>query len=197
MWNQRYEGEEYAYGTEPNLFFRELIQSLPPGKLLLPAEGEGRNAVFAARLGWSVTAVDFAGQGARKAALLAERHHVKIDYFVADIADFEFPRNTYDVAGLIYAHLPPDIRPRVHEKIIESLKPGGYIILEAFHKDQFRNSTGGPKKEDLLYTTEILERDFSGIEFIRLEKIKLFLSQGSFHQGESDVVRLFGRKRSE
>ena len=57
FWNSRYQEKEYAYGLEPNLFFKSELIKLIPGKALFPAEGEGRNAVFAAKSGWEVTAL--------------------------------------------------------------------------------------------------------------------------------------------
>jgi len=69
FWNERYIAEEYVYGKEPNFFFfRNFInQKLQtPGKLLLPAEGEGRNAIFAAGHGYQVTAFDFSPDGKKR-----------------------------------------------------------------------------------------------------------------------------------
>jgi SAM-dependent methyltransferase len=195
MWNQRYESEEYAYGTAPNMFFKDKIASISPGRLLLPAEGEGRNAVFAAALGWDVTAFDFSEQAERKARKLAEQNGVQIKYFVGDITSSHFDSQTYDAAGLIYAHISPEFRERVHLEIMNSLKPGGYIILEAFNKNQIGYNSGGPKNIEMLYSAEMLIKDFKALDILILEELTVHLSQGSFHQGESAIIRLFGRKR--
>ena len=85
FWDARYEGETYAYGTEPNAYFRQQLDALPPGRLLLLAEGEGRNAVYAAKRGWQVTAVDFSDEGRAKALRLAVAQGVRLDYQVADL----------------------------------------------------------------------------------------------------------------
>ncbi|MCU0373551.1 MAG: SAM-dependent methyltransferase, partial [Ignavibacteria bacterium] len=91
FWNERYASPDFAYGTEPNDFFKREISKLVPGKLLLPGEGEGRNAVFAAIKGWDVTAVDFSEQAKIKALKLADENNVKINYLVSPLEDYHFP----------------------------------------------------------------------------------------------------------
>jgi len=195
MWNQRYAGDEYAYGTLPNLFFKEKLEGLHPGKLLLPAEGEGRNAVFAAQLGWRVTAVDFSEQAKVKALRLAKMNNVHLDYNVGDITTMDFGEEVFDAAALVYAHLAPGLREMVHQRIVRSLKPGGFLILEAFNTRQIMNSSGGPKSAEMLYTIPLLKDDFKELDQLLLEEDTLWLDQGSFHQGESAIIRLFGRKK--
>jgi SAM-dependent methyltransferase len=194
IWDQRFSGDEYVYGIMPNLFFKEKIEGLHPGRLLLPAEGEGRNAVFAARLGWQVTAYDYSEMARKKALKLAQISHVQINYLLSDISAAQFGENIYDAAGLIYAHLSPDIRKIVHQRIVSSLKPGGYLILEAFNTRQIRNQTGGPKSLEMLYTIPMLIDDFSEIEIMTIDENIINLDHGSLHQGEADIIRLFGRK---
>ena len=195
MWNQRYAGEEYAYGTLPNQFFKEKLEGLHPGKLLLPAEGEGQNAVFAASLGWQVKAVDFSEQAKVKALKLAELNNVHLDYSVGDITTLDFGEEVFDAAAIIYAHLAPELRKMVHQRIICSIKPGGYLILEAFNTKQINNSSGGPKSVDMLYTIPLLKEDFKELDLFLLEEDTIWLDQGSFHQGEAAIIRLFGRKK--
>jgi len=194
MWDQRYSSEEYYYGIMPNLFFKEKIEGLHPGKLLLPAEGEGRNAVFAASLGWQVKAIDFSQQARIKAMKLAESQGVQMEYTVGDLTAMDFGKEHYDVAALIYFHLSPEYRSIVHQRIVNSIKPGGYVILEAFNKNQIKNISGGPKSEDLLYTIPFLRDDFKGLEISILEEKIINLDQGAGHQGEAEIIRLFGRK---
>jgi 2-polyprenyl-3-methyl-5-hydroxy-6-metoxy-1,4-benzoquinol methylase len=85
FWNERYALKEYVYGTEPNVFFKTQITKLSPGKILFPAEGEGRNAVHAARLGWDVYAFDSSNEAKKKSELLAKKQSVKINYRVNDL----------------------------------------------------------------------------------------------------------------
>jgi hypothetical protein len=194
MWDQRYSGEEYYYGILPNLFFKEKLEGLHPGRLFLPAEGEGRNAVFAAGLGWQVTAMDFSSQAKDKALKLAASRGVSIGYLIADLAGADPGNEVYDAAGLIYLHMDPGYRQLVHRKIMNSIKPGGYIILEAFNKNQVNNSSGGPKMPDMLFSIKMLEEDFAGLDFELLEESDIYLEQGDGHQGKASVIRMLARK---
>lgn len=193
-WNQRFASDEYIYGTQPNRYFEEKLSGLTPGKLLLPGEGEGRNAVFAALGGWQVTAMDLSDQAKLKAKKLAELNGVDFEYFVDDMSVFDFGEEKFDAAALIYAHMPPETRKTVHRRIVSSLKPGGYIIMEAFDIKQIGNTTGGPKTADLLYTVPMLHEDFEGLEIFQLEEIHDLNNQGTMHQGAADMIRLFARK---
>jgi len=194
MWDQRFSSEEYVYGTEPNLFFKEKLEVLHPGKLLLPAEGEGRNAVFAAQQGWQVIAVDYSEQARIKALKLAGMNNVQIDYIVSDMTNMYFDKEVFDAAALVCFHLMPELRKIVHAKIISSLKPGGYIILEAFNTKQIKNSSGGPKSVEMLYSIPVLKNDFHELDILSLEETTSNLDQGDFHNGEAEIIRLFGRK---
>ena len=102
FWNERYSVKHYIYGTKPNQFFKEQIDKLKPGKLLLVGEGEGRNAVYAAKLGWQVNAVDSSSVAKEKALKLAKRNKVTIDYQAADILTSILPQFTYDAVGIIF-----------------------------------------------------------------------------------------------
>ena len=195
-WNERYSVSGYVYGTEPNEFFKKQIVKLSAGRLLLPGEGEGRNAVYAASLGWEVDAFDYSKQAFRKARSLAEQKNVNINYIVSSYEDYQYPLEHYDAAGLIYIHMPPDIRQSIHRKIIRSLKPGGIIILEAFHKEQINYDTGGPKDIDMLYSEDKLTEDFKGLHIVSLEKEKIPLQEGILHAGDAVVIRFMGKVAS-
>ena len=101
MWDQRFSAEDYYYGKDPNLYFKDKVDSLPPGRILLPAEGEGRNGVYAAIKGWSVTAVDFSVEGRRKALNLAKEENVRLEYLVGDITETDFGAEQFDAVGIV------------------------------------------------------------------------------------------------
>lgn len=67
FWNGKYSSKEYIYGTEPNEYFKSALEKYRPGTILLPGDGEGRNAVYAAKKGWQVTAFDFSNAAKEKA----------------------------------------------------------------------------------------------------------------------------------
>jgi len=194
FWDERYGKREFAYGTSANLFFTEQIGKLEPGTILLPCEGEGRNAVYAAKQGWKVEAFDFSAQGFNKANALAIENNVFINYMIADTATAEYPNESFDVVALIFAHLPPPARKRLHQKCINWLKKGGVLILEAFNSSQIQNTSGGPKEASMLYTEEMVKEDFKDLTAQLLTSVKTTLSEGEFHQGAADVVRFVGTK---
>mgnify|MGYP001594740126 FL=1 len=131
-WNDRYSKDEFIYGKEPNKFFEEEVNKLNPGKILMLGEGEGRNAVYAASLGWIVDAVDQSQTGKAKAMQLSSERKVKINYYVEDLYSFTPKLNYYDAAVFIFLHLEESLRSLVFKKAIDSLKPGGKIIVYNF-----------------------------------------------------------------
>lgn len=194
LWDQRYASESYIYGTEPNEWFVEKLRILKAGKLLLPAEGEGRNAVWAAQQGWDVTAFDQSFEGKSKALKLASLKEVQIEYLLKDLRCFRAEENSFDAIGLIYVHMPPEYRTKVHTALVKMLKPGGCLILEAFSKAQLPNNSGGPKDIDMLYSSKELRGDFNDLKILEFLDVRLHLEEGQLHKGIADVLRMFARK---
>lgn len=192
FWNERFSRPGFIYGTEPNDFFKQEIQKLTPGKLLLPAEGEGRNAVFAAGRGWDVTAFDPSDAGISKAMRLAAEKGVAIHYLLADFDSIELPEKSFDVLALIYAHTYN--WKKVYADLIRLLKPGGIIIIEVFNKSQIKNTSGGPKDPDMLPTAPLLEKALAGLSSLKVWEEQVILSEGENHQGLADVVRCVAQK---
>lgn len=194
FWNKRFSDTTYAYGEAPNTFLKQQLTNIKPGKILFPAEGEGRNAVFAATQGWQVTAFDPSTEGKKKAELLADKHNVKINYQIAGYENMEFSDNSFDCIVLIFAHMPSALRRVVHKKLLNYLKPGGVIILEGFSKQQINNNTGGPQSLDYLFSKEELQNDFDELKSLEISELERLLDEGPFHQGKASVVCLFGEK---
>ena len=194
FWNERYGKKEFIYGTEPNNFFREQLDKLKPGKILLPAEGEGRNAVYAATLGWEVFAFDISEQGREKAMLLAKQQEVHINYEIASVLDYTSHKQ-FDVIVFCYTHFPIDIRKTAHKEMLQLLKKGGTIIFEAFAKAQLNNNSGGPKNEAMLFSIDEVKQEFTGLDFKILEEKTIELSEGNYHKGEAEVIRCIGVKK--
>ena len=197
FWNQRYADEHYAYGTLPNDYLKEKSADLRPGKILLPAEGEGRNAVFMAKMGWEVEAFDQSTAGKNKALLLAEHYDVKISYTISDVENTDYPENSFDALALIFAHFPGENRRSYHRKLSSFLKPGGYLIIEGFSKEhatfqQLNPKSGGPRDPGMLYE---LKEDFNNFEFTEAAEHQITLAEGEFHQGEASVIRIFAIKK--
>ncbi len=195
MWNNRFGGENYIYGKKPNSFMAEALTELTPGKILFVGEGEGRNSVYAAKLGWNVDAVDYSDEGKKKAERLASENGVQINYSIIDLAEFEPEEGAYDAIVNIYIHLPPELRTVVHKKLISALKPGGEFIFEAFEKDQLKYNSGGPKIPELLYSMDELVEDFIDLDFVKFGKEIINLDEGLGHEGKGAVIRFIGVKK--
>ena len=194
FWDERYSLPEFAFGIEPNQFFKEQLDLLLPGKLLLPADGEGRNAVYAAQNAWEVTAFDLSREAKNKALKLAIIKQVSIDFFKADMDDINLIDGYFDAISLIYIHFAEEKRELYHKKLVKCLKPGGTIILECFSKNQIKYNSGGPKDILMLLSKEDIENDFSELDIVKLDEELIFLEEGIYHQGEASVVRLVARK---
>ncbi|MBU3658812.1 MAG: class I SAM-dependent methyltransferase [Flavobacteriales bacterium] len=200
FWNERYSKEEFAYGEQPNSFLKERLDKLKIGTILFPAEGEGRNAVYAAKLGWIVSAFDLSIEGQKKAMLLAEKNNVNIDYKVGELNTMDFQPNQFDAIGLIYAHFPAKIKSLYHKTLDSYLKKGGVIIFESFSKKHVdyvtkNEKVGGPRDVATLFSIEEIKADFSNYEFERLEEIEIELKEGLYHNGIGSVIRFVGRKK--
>ena len=194
MWDDRYSTSQFVYGKEPNGFFSTELAKRDPGRILLPGEGEGRNAVHAALSGWVVDAFDQSRVGRNKALAFASELGVLINYSLCPIDEFPFQAKVYDVVGLTFFHAHGPDRTYLHKQVSKAIKPGGSVILEAFHKDQLGKNTGGPASLALLFDEEMILSDFAGLEPVLLEKQIVTLNEGPLHQGEASVIRFTGVK---
>jgi len=199
-WNERYSKEAFAYGEEPNAYIKEQLKELKPGTILFPAEGEGRNAVFAAQIGWGVSAFDISSEGKKKALQLAEKNNVIIDYQVGELQTLNYGAKQFDALALIYAHFPAAIKSVYHKMLSTYIRQGGFIIFEAFSKKHLyylakNDAVGGPKEIDMLFSIEEIQSDFSDYEIIELAEKEIELNEGAFHKGSGSVIRFVGRKK--
>lgn len=193
IWNERYDREDFAFGTQPNEWFKSVIDNLKPGRLLVPGAGEGRDAVYAATLGWQVDAFDLSDVGKEKAFRLAAELEVEINYQVMDVAHFDVDRAKYDLVAMVFLHLPPEVRTPFFNNLHRSLLPGGLVVLEGFNPLQMPLTSGGPKDPTMLLTPVILESELLNINPIKNFQARIVLDEGPLHQGEAEVVRYLGR----
>lgn len=198
-WDERYSNDEFAYGIQPNNFLKQEIEKLDSGTILFPAEGEGRNAVFAAKLGWKVFAFDISKEGKNKALQLAENNQVKIEYQVGELQSLNYKTEQFDAIALIYAHFPAEIKSSLHKMLNTYLRKGGIIIFEAFSKKHLNyvlknEKVGGPKDIASLFSIDEIQSDFNNYEILILEETEIELNEGLFHNGTGSVIRFVGRK---
>ena len=199
FWNERYSTEAFAYGKKPNVFFKQELDKLGKGRILLPADGEGRNSVYAAKLGFDVCACDLSISGKTKAEAFAAEENVEINYLVGDFGSLVYEESEFDAVALIYAHFPADKKEAYHKLVNKYLKVGGSIIFEAFCESHIKYNSenpnvGGPKNLEMLYSIEEIKIDFANFEFDLLKEQTIELNEGKFHRGKGSVVRFVGRK---
>ena len=195
LWDERFAQEDYAYGFEPNDFLRESVSHLNPGgKVLCLAEGEGRNAVFLASAGFTVTAVDFSQAGKDKALKLAEKHRVTIQYELADLNDYDMGQDRWDGIVCIFSHTPLPIRKHLLDNIPDALRPGGVFIAEGYNKGQLAYSTGGPKDEDQMFSLEEFQTTFANFDRLHAGNVVRSIIEGQFHTGTASVTQFIARK---
>jgi SAM-dependent methyltransferase len=196
MWDERFGQAEPVYGEQPNAYLRAQAHRLTPGcKILVPGDGYGRNGLWLARQGFQVTTVDLSPVGVEHARKSAQAAGLAMSIEGVDLATWTWPVGDFDAVASIFLHLPPDIRPQIHAQILAALKPGGLLIIEAFTPAQLRYSSGGPKQLELLYTAEILRKDFTETEVLELQEAEVDLDEGRMHRGCAAVVHGVFRKQ--
>ena len=194
-WNDLYSNKEFYYGIEPNTFLKAHSQSIAPGgKVLCLAEGEGRNAVYLAKQGFQVTAVDQSKAGLEKLALLARENSVTVQTIVADLAEFSIGEKQWDAIISIWCHVPPLLRKKLHHDVIHGLKNGGVMILESYHPRQLNFKTGGPPNAELMMTIKDLDSELNGLQFQIIHEIERDVQEGKGHSGLSAVTQVLARK---
>ncbi|MCB4797629.1 class I SAM-dependent methyltransferase [Neotamlana laminarinivorans] len=200
FWDNRYNNKEFAYGEKPNLYFKKQLEKLEPGKILFPAEGEGRNAVYAAKLGHEVSAFDISESGKTKAEILANSNNVKLNYTIGELPNLNYKNEAFDAIVCIYTHFPANIKNDYFNLIEKKLKKGGFIIFEGFSKNNLKlkeadPDVGGPSNIEVLFSIEEINTYFKNYEIIELKEEIILLNEGLYHKGKGSVVRFFGRKK--
>lgn len=170
-WDERFKGKEFAFGKDPNPFLKKYIRHLPKGKALDLAAGEGRNAVFLARKGFDVDAVDISEKGLNKAKKLAKEIGVKIHTSLADLENYKTEKNRYDLIANFY-FLSRSLIP----KIKKGLKKGGKVIFETYILEHRNISAEGPKDPKYFLKPNELLRLFEDFRI-------LFYREGIFKEG--------------
>ncbi|WP_422156509.1 class I SAM-dependent methyltransferase [Vreelandella titanicae] len=196
-WDERYGATDYAYGDRPNLFLTQAIEEVKmphQGKALCLAEGEGRNAVFLASLGYETVAMDQSFVGLDKANRLAANSQVSIMTQQADLNDYEPELNTFDLITMIWAHTPKSVRLKSYEIVKKGLKRGGYFILEGYLPTQSTRDTGGPSDPKFMFTLDELCTHFAGFNIIVGRELTRDVTEGAYHTGPGDVVQFLALK---
>jgi cyclopropane fatty-acyl-phospholipid synthase-like methyltransferase len=196
FWDARFIAPEYIFGTEPNVFLRSQAGLFKPGQRILDiACGEGRNSVWLAQQGCRVLGMDVSPLALKKAAALAENNGVELELRLADVRDWEWAPAAYDAVVCIFIQFAaPAERTRLFEGLTAALKPGGVLVLQGYTPKQVEYKTGGPPDAAHMYTREMLERAFAGLQIMHLREHEDTLAEGTKHVGRSALIDLVARK---
>ena len=197
-WDERYAGDEYRFGTEPNAFLVSCLPLLVPGgRALCVADGEGRNGVWVAAQGMAVDAFDPSAVAVAKADRLAALRGVEVATVVADADTFVWPEGAYDVVAAIFIQFAdPALRRRIFARSARALLPGGVLLVEGYGPRQLAYATGGPRTLDHLYTEEQLREELEavGLRIERLASYDAIVEEGPGHSGLSALVDAVARR---
>ncbi|MEK4405312.1 class I SAM-dependent methyltransferase [Sporosarcina sp. FSL K6-6792] len=197
MWHERFSVEEYVYGKEPNGFLVEAAQQLPKGKVLCIAEGEGRNSVYLATLGFDVTAWDYAPAGLEKTKQLADEKSVVVKTELHDLAEVAWEEEQWDAIVHIFGHFPGNVMDCTLAGIKKALKPGGCYVSELYTKEQLQYGTGGPRVEEMLCNPIKMLEQFDGYFVKHFHIGEVNRVEGQLHTGTAHVVQSMFQKREE
>lgn len=196
VWDERYAGDEYHFGTEPNAFLVSQQSLLKPGmSCLAVADGEGRNGVWLAGHGLDVLSVDSSSVAQEKAGKLARQRGVAVKFEQVDLAQWTWGENRFDMVAAIFIQFaPPELREQMFARIKRCLKPGGLLLLQGYTPRQLHYRTGGPSQAENLYTEALLRNAFEDMQILHLREHDDIISEGSGHSGMSALIDLVARK---
>lgn len=197
MWDERFKGDVYMFGKKPaQALVRHIGQFHAGGTCLAVADGEGRNSVYLAAQGLSVTAMDSSSVGIAKAQKLAQEQKVSVHFELADIYDYAWEAQHYDhVAAIFIQFAPPSAWATIFGGMKQALRPGGVLFLHGYTPKQVDYGTGGPSNPDHLYTTEMLETAFSDMDILVNDAYEMVLDEGPGHRGHSALIDFVAVKR--
>ncbi len=151
-WDERYAAQELLWGTEPNRFLAEALRDVPPrGRALDIGCGEGRNAIWLAKLGWVVTAVDYSSVAIERARRLAAEQHVDVAWVEADVTSFVPAADAFQLVIIAYLHLPEASRRTVLAHAVSALGRGGTLFMIGHARLNLTQGVGGPQRSELLW----------------------------------------------
>jgi len=196
VWDERYSGDEYFYGTEPNAFLVSQQALLKPKmRCLAVADGEGRNGVWLAQQGLDVLSVDASPVAQAKAQRLAQQRGVQMRFAQVDLMTWDGAGETFDVVVAIFIQfVGTDLRPQQFANLKRFLKPSGLLLLQGYTPRQLDYKTGGPSQVENLYTEAMLREAFADMDILHLAEHDDIIHEGSGHSGMSALIDLVARK---
>ena len=173
-WDRRYSGSALLWTATPNRFLVAEVAALAPGRALDVACGEGRNAVWLAEHGWTVTGVDFSGVALEKARDLAAQRGVEVAWVRADLGEYRPAVAGYDLVVVFYLQVPEEERGPILRAAADAVAPGGVLLVVAHDSDNLVHGWGGPQDPAVLYSAADVAAGLegAGLEIERAERVE-------------------------
>jgi 2-polyprenyl-3-methyl-5-hydroxy-6-metoxy-1,4-benzoquinol methylase len=195
-WENRYRQTSHLFGDRPSELLVQHRHLFQPGmNVLAIGDGEGRNGIWLAEQGLKVCSVDVSATALNRARRAAEQRGVRLATKCVDVRHWKWPKAKYDMVCSIYVHFPASDKHYMLRRMFAALKPGGCLVLEAFHKQQATLASGGPNDPDMLYSCGELRRIFARARIIRLEKAATRVVMEGADHGPGSAVYLVVCKR--
>jgi len=191
-WDERYAATELVWSADPNQFLVAEVDGMAPGRALDLACGEGRNALWLAERGWTVTAVDFSAVAIAKASQLAEARHVEVEWMTADLLRWRPPEAAFDLVVLFYLQLAAPERGRVLGGAASAVADGGTLLYVAHDLENLTAGTGGPQDPTVLATAEDVAAVLvaAGLEIERAGQVRRVVGSGPDEGGREAIDTL-------
>lgn len=170
-WDKRYAETELVWSAGPNRFLAEEVTGLPPGRALDLGAGEGRNAIWLAEQGWSVSAADFSEVAIRKAQTIAEAKGISAIWLVQDLLSYRPQPQGFDLVILLYIHLPPEEWSQVLASAAAAVCPGGTLLVIGHDSANIADGVGGPQDPSVLYSAQDVLSSIPGFEVVRAGQV--------------------------
>jgi SAM-dependent methyltransferase len=191
-WNRRHRQGRLLFGAEPNRFLVAEVGELPPGRALDLACGSGRNAVWLAARGWTVTAVDFSDVALAQARALAAERGVEVEWLEGDLLEWQPADGAFDLVVVLYLQVPADERRGILARAAAAVAPGGTLLVVGHDLENLNGGHGGPKDPRVLFTPAQVAGELPGLE---IEKAERVLRPVETQDGEAQAIDALIRAR--
>ena len=193
-WNRRWTEERAQPSPAPSELLVAAVDGLAPGSALDLACGAGRNAVWLARRGWRVTAVDFSEAALRMARALASDEGVAVEWIEADAVAWAPPARAFDLVCVLYLQLPPVERRSALAHAAAAVRPGGTLLVVGHDLLNLTEGWAGPTQADVLFTPADVVAEIDGLEVVRAERVRRAVAEAP--PGRAAIDALVSARRT-
>jgi 2-polyprenyl-3-methyl-5-hydroxy-6-metoxy-1,4-benzoquinol methylase len=171
LWDERHATHEPIESAAPDPTLAEVAAALPGGRALDLAAGDGRNAIWLAAHGWTVTAVDFSAVALERAGRTAAAAAVEVEWVNADLLEWSAEPASFDLVALMFLHLPAEERRPIYAAAARAVAPGGRLLVVAHDRANLTEGVGGPQDPAVLFTASEVAAELDGLTVERTDTV--------------------------